>query len=160
MNDPPHGPLPKEAPLRVADHPFFQGLDSQLIQEAARLARERRFDTGEMIVRDGDPAASFYLVYHGKVALEVASAEKPHLTIQTVGPGEVLGWSWLVPPYLWRLDARALKPTQVLAIDGKAFREALAVHPEQGYQFLVRLLPIIAQRLENTQIQLLDIHGL
>jgi CRP/FNR family transcriptional regulator, cyclic AMP receptor protein len=149
-----------EAPLRVTDHPFFQGLGPELAKAASGLAEERRFDTGELLVRDGDPASSFFLVFHGKVALEVASAEKPHLTIQTVGPGEVLGWSWLVPPYLWRLDARALKPTQVLAIDGATFREVLATHPEQGYRFLLRLLPIIAERLENTQIQLLDIHGL
>ena len=148
------------APLKVADHPFFQGLGPELAIEAERLAKERQFETGEIIVRDGDPASSFYLVFHGKVALEVATSEKPHLTIQTVGPGEVLGWSWLVPPFLWRLDARALKPTQVLAIDGDAFREVLSAHPEQGYRFLVRLLPIIAERLENTQIQLLDIHGL
>ncbi len=160
MSDVPGGLPPRKAPLRVADHPFFQGLDPALTAEAGRLALERRCATGEWLVRDGDPAASFYLIYHGKVALEVATAEKPHLTIQTVGPGEVLGWSWLVSPYLWRLDARALKPTQVLAIDGAGFKEALAAHPERGYQFLLRLLPILAQRLENTQIQLLDIHGL
>ncbi|HLY76896.1 MAG TPA: cyclic nucleotide-binding domain-containing protein [Thermoplasmata archaeon] len=160
MSGVPGGQPPRKVPLRLADHPFFQGLDPELTAEAGRLAVERRFATGEWLVRDGDPAASFYLVYHGKVALEVATAEKPHLTIQTVGPGEVLGWSWLVSPYLWRLDARALKPTQVLAIDGARFREALAAHPERGYQFLLRLLPILAQRLENTQIQLLDIHGL
>jgi CRP/FNR family transcriptional regulator, cyclic AMP receptor protein len=146
--------------LLVEEHPFFQGLDAQLTRDAARLAREVRFDTGEWLFRDGDPAQWFYLVYQGKVALEVATAEKPRLTIQTIGPGEVLGWSWLVPPHLWRFDARALKLTRVLAIDGAEFRQALAAHPEQGYQFLVRLLPIIAERLENTRIQLLDIHGL
>jgi CRP/FNR family transcriptional regulator, cyclic AMP receptor protein len=153
-------PTPTQTLLRAGDHPFFQGLDPQLAEEADRLATERRFDTGAWIVRDGEPAAWFYLIFHGKVALEVATAEKPHLTIQTVGPGEVLSWSWLVPPYLWRLDARALKPTQVLAIDGVAYREILAAHPEQGFQFLVRLLPIIAKRLENAELQLLDIHGL
>jgi CRP/FNR family transcriptional regulator, cyclic AMP receptor protein len=148
-----------ERPLRVEDHPFFAGLGAQLRQDAARLARERRFETGELLIRDGDPAGWFYLVFQGKVALEVATPEKPHLTIQTVGPGEVLGWSWLVPPYLWRFDARALKPTRVLAVDGPGFREALEALPAQGYQFLMRLLPIIAQRLENTQVQLLDIHA-
>jgi CRP/FNR family transcriptional regulator, cyclic AMP receptor protein len=157
--DPRGFPVP-EAPLLVENHPFFAGLGSLLTREASRLAKERRFDTGEMLVRDGDPADWFYLIFYGKVALEVATAEKPHLTIQTVGPGEVLGWSWLIPPYLWQFDARALKPTRVLAIEGTALRESLAAHPEQGFQFLVRLLPIIAQRLENTRIQLLDIHGL
>ncbi len=148
------------AGLRVGDHAFFEGLDAQLLREAQRLASERHFTTGDWIVRDGDPATAFFLVFHGKVALEVATAEKPHLTIQTVGPGEVLGWSWLVPPYLWRLDARALKPTQTLALDAVAFRKVLGAHPAQGFEFLERLLPIVAQRLENTQIQLLDIHGL
>ena len=160
MSGDPASGSPKEVPLRLEEHPFFQGLDPQLVHAAARLARERRFDTGEMLVRDGDPAEWFFLIFQGKLALEVATPEKPHLTIQTIGPGEVLGWSWLVPPYLWRFDARALKPTRVLAIDGAAFRHTLATHPEHGYQFLVRLLPIIAQRLENTQIQLLDIHAL
>ncbi len=148
------------AALRVADHAFFQGLDPHLVHEAQRLATERQFETGAWIVRDGDPAATFFLVFHGKVALEVATSEKPHLTIQTVGPGEVLGWSWLVPPYLWRLDARALKPTQTLAIDAVAFRKILGARPAEGFQLLEKLLPIVAQRLENTQIQLLDIHGL
>jgi len=160
MSGPLRGRAPDSVPLRVADHPFFQGLDADLTREASRLAVERRFETGELIVRDGDQATSFYLVFYGKIALEVETSEKPRLTIQTVGPGEVLGWSWLVPPYHWRLDARVLKPTQVLAIDAPAFREAMAAHPDEGYQLLLRLLPIIAQRLENTQIQLLDIHGL
>jgi CRP/FNR family transcriptional regulator, cyclic AMP receptor protein len=153
-------PSSSEAPLRVADHPFFRGIDPELAQMATQLATQRRFDTGELIVRDGDPADWFYLIFHGKVSLEVATSEKPRLTIQTVGPGEVLGWSWLVPPYLWRLDARALKPTQALGIDAAAFRTLLTAYPERGFQVLMRLLPIIAQRLENTQIQLLDVHGL
>jgi CRP/FNR family transcriptional regulator, cyclic AMP receptor protein len=149
-----------DPPPRVADHPFFEGLGAELASAAEDLAKEQRFDTGEVVVSDGDPATTFFLVFQGKVALEVGTPEKPHLTIQTVGPGEVLGWSWLVPPYLWRFDARALKPTHVLAIDGAAFREVLSARPDQGYRFLVRLLPIIAERLENTRIQLLDIHGL
>lgn len=160
MSGLPRGAPAHEVPLRVEEHPFFESLDPLLTREAARLAWERQFDTGAMIVRDGDPAEWFYLIFQGKVALEIATAEKPHLTIQTVGPGEVLGWSWLVAPHFWRFDARALKPTRVLAIEGAKFRAVLAAHPEQGYQFLMRLLPIIAQRLENTQIQLLDIHGL
>jgi CRP/FNR family transcriptional regulator, cyclic AMP receptor protein len=160
VNDDPGGRSVPERSLRVEEHPFFAGLDPALTRDAARLAREVSFDTGDWLFRDGDPAQWFYLVYQGKVALEVATAEKPRLTIQTIGPGEVLGWSWLVPPFFWRFDARALKPTRGLAIDGVEFRQALAAHPEQGYRFLVRLLPIIAERLENTRIQLLDIHGL
>jgi CRP/FNR family cyclic AMP-dependent transcriptional regulator len=146
--------------LRLADHPFFQGLDPGLAKAVAPLAKERHLETGEMIIHEGDPARWFYLIFHGKVALEVVTAEKPRLTIQTVGPGEVLGWSWLVPPYLGHLDARVLKPTEVLALEGPALREMLAERPDFGYQFLLRLLPIVAQRLEMTQIQLLDIHGL
>jgi CRP/FNR family transcriptional regulator, cyclic AMP receptor protein len=156
----PHGTPAKDLPLQVSEHPFFEGMEPQLIREASHLATEHRFETGETIIRDGDAAEWFYLVFQGKVALEVATPEKPHLIIQTVGPGEVLGWSWLVPPYVWHFEARALKPTRVLAIRGAEFRKVLAAHPERGYQFLLRLLPIIAQRLENTQIQLLDIHGL
>ncbi|MGP8078277.1 MAG: cyclic nucleotide-binding domain-containing protein [Thermoplasmata archaeon] len=146
-------------PLKLADHRFFHGMDPAFLDLLGKWAYERTFETGTLLVREGDAADEFLLVFEGKVALEILSADRPRTTIQTLGPGEVLGWSWLFSPHRWRLDARALKPTRVLGIGAAHLRSILEEHPADGYRFLLRLLPVIAQRLENTRLQLLDLHG-
>jgi CRP-like cAMP-binding protein len=155
MSGPPH----KELKSRLADHPFFQGMSGELVDLLARNATEQSFTTGDLLIREGEPANEFLLITNGKVALEVVAPDRPRLTIQTIGPGEVLGWSWITAPYRWRLDARALKPTKAIALEAPMLREALETRPSDGYQFLLKLLPVIGQRLENTRMQLLDIHG-
>ena len=140
-------------------HPFVHGFDPAFVDEISRHAREQEFATDAVIAREGTPAKVFYLVLEGKVALEVVAADHPQLTVQTIGPGEVIGWSWLVPPHRWRFDARALKPSRLIALDGERLRESLGHKPEWGYQFLVRFMPVLAERLVNTQIQLLDLHA-
>lgn len=140
-------------------HPFFDGIDPALVHSMTLKAEERHYEVGEMIVREGKPAEEFFLVFEGKIALEVGTTDHPGITVETIGRGEILGWSWLVSPYRWRFDARALKPTKVVAINASAARYALAALPAFGYQFLMKLLPVLAERLENTRVQLLDIHG-
>ncbi|HTP55737.1 MAG TPA: cyclic nucleotide-binding domain-containing protein [Thermoplasmata archaeon] len=146
-------------PLRLADHRFVHGMEKEFLELLNAQVYERTYETGELLVREGDPAEEFLLIFHGKVALEILSADRPRTTIQTIGAGEVLGWSWLFPPHRWRLDARAVKTTRVLGIGAAYLRRVLDEHPAAAYRFLLRLLPVIAQRLENTQLQLLDIHG-
>ncbi|HEV2166276.1 MAG TPA: cyclic nucleotide-binding domain-containing protein [Thermoplasmata archaeon] len=145
--------------LRLADHRFFRGLDEAFLKRLAEKAYERSFETGTLIVREGDPADEFLVIFGGKVALEIVLPDRPHRTVQTVGPGEVVGWSWLLPPHRWRLDARALKPTRALGLSATHLRSVLDERPSDGYRFLLRLLPVIAERLENTRLQLLDLHG-
>jgi CRP/FNR family transcriptional regulator, cyclic AMP receptor protein len=152
-------PAAVDPPLSLSAHPFFTGLPAGLVQRLTPAALERSYEPGELLVRDGDPADRFLLLYEGKAALEVVLPDRPRVTIQTLGGGEVLGWSWLIPPYAWRLDARALKRTRTLELAAPAVRAALDAHPEDGYRFLLQLLPIIAERLENTRLQLMDLHG-
>jgi CRP-like cAMP-binding protein len=151
---------PRAPKDRIAELPFFQGFDRAFLEAMAHNATERSYDTGKEIVREGDPAHEFFVLLQGKVGLEIESPGRPRRTIQTLSAGEVLGWSWLVAPYRWHLDARALKPTRAIVFDAATIREVLRTRPEDGYQFLMRLIPVVVQRLENTQLQLLDLHGL
>lgn len=155
--------MTKESRTRLAEairaHPFLRGFDTEFVETLSRRAREETFTTDELIVREGTPAKVFYLVLEGKISLEVVAADHPQLTVQTIGPGEVVGWSWLVPPHRWRFDARALKASRVIALDGDQLRRSLGRKPEWGYQFLLRFMPVLAERLMNTQIQLLDLHA-
>jgi len=90
----------------LSKHPFFDGLDPRYIQLAVGCAANVRFNAGEVVFREGEEANNFYLIREGKVALEVSVPGHGGLTIQTLHDGEILGWSWLIPPYRWRFDAR------------------------------------------------------
>jgi len=140
-------------------HPFVRGLEPEFLRTVATHTVRRRYDTGATIAREGDPAREFFLIDAGKVALELVPHDRPRLTILTLGPGEVFGWSWLVAPHRWRVDARTLKPTDVLVVAGGELRALLDSHPVEGYQFLLRLVPILALRLDATRLQVLDVHG-
>jgi CRP/FNR family transcriptional regulator, cyclic AMP receptor protein len=141
-------------------HPFVRGLGEEFVRAMAAHTTRRRYDTGTTIAREGDPAREFFLIHAGKVALELVPHDRPHLTILTLGPGEVFGWSWLVAPHRWRVDARAMKPTDVLVVAGGPLRALMDAHPVHGYQFLLRLVPILALRLDATRLQVLDVHAL
>jgi CRP-like cAMP-binding protein len=150
---------PKAPRLKASDHPFLRGLDREFLDAISEGATDRTFETGELLVHEGEVAGHFFLVFHGKIAVEVTQPSGPRTTVQTIGPGEVLGWSWISAPYVWQFDGRALKETRVVALDAATLRAAMETRPSDGYRFLVRLLPVIGQRLENTRSQLLDLVG-
>jgi CRP/FNR family transcriptional regulator, cyclic AMP receptor protein len=148
-------------PVSLADleaYEFVKDLGKAFLSELVPHAERREYATGVTIAREGDVAHEFFLIGEGKVALEMVTNDRPRLTVLTLGPGEVFGWSWLVPPHRWRVDARALKPTRVLVISGPELRRSLEAHPTDGFHFLRRLVPVLAQRLDATFLQVLDVH--
>lgn len=149
---------PSSPALALGGHPFLAGLDPAFLEALAATAEEREFATGGTIAREGDPAHEFYLIVEGKVGLEVVAHDRPRLTVLTLGPGEVFGWSWLAPPYRWRVETRAMKPTKTYAIPSDTILRAFETHPTAAYQFLRRLVPVLAQRLDATWLQVLDVH--
>ncbi len=149
---------PDDAP-RLASHPFFLGWEGSLLERLAPDVVARTYGTGDRLIKEGDTADRFILILEGKVALQIVLTDRPWVTVQTLGGGEVLGWSWLLRPYTWQLDAQAMKVTRTLEIPAATLRLALASQPEEGYRFLLRLLPVIATRLEHARLQLLDLHG-
>ncbi|EQD26345.1 cyclic nucleotide-binding protein, hydrogenase accessory protein [mine drainage metagenome] len=155
MTDP--TPAPPKRP-QVGDHPFFHAFDPGFLRRLDAAASERTLLADEFLFHEGGPAQAFYLLREGKVALEIASPGGPPLTIQTIGPREVIGWSWLVPPHRWRFDARGLKATRLIAVDATTLRNAIDDRPDQGYLLLRHLVPVLAERLEMARLQVLDVH--
>lgn len=143
----------------LSEHPFFQGLEPGYLQLAAGCASNTRFDAGEFIFREGEEANQFYLIRHGKVSLEVFAPNRGSLVIQTLDEGDILGWSWLIPPYQWRFDAKALELTRAIALDGKCLRNKCEEDHDLGYELLKRFTAILGQRLDATRFQLLDLYG-
>lgn len=142
----------------LAAHPFLRDLPDRHLHLLVGCASQARFAPGEFIFRMGDDANRFYLIRHGRAALELYRTERGPITIQTVGEGEALGWSWLVPPYRWNLDARAVEPTLALSFDAACLRGKFEHDHDLGYELYKRFTPIIAQRLQATRVQVLDVH--
>ena len=142
----------------LAAHPFFSGMDPRYLQLAVGCAANVRFNAGELIFQQGYDAEHFYLIRAGKVALEFHVPGRGGLTIQTLGAGEVLGWSWLVPPYNWRFDGRAAEVTRAIVFDGKCLRGKCEEDHELGYELQKRVIAILGQHLDATRFRLLDIY--
>ncbi len=139
----------------LAKHPFLEGLSPHQLRLLHDNAILIQFNAGELIFREGDPANRFYLIHSGKVALESRAGENGHRLIQALGPGEVLGWSWLFPPYFWHLDARALEPTDAVFFYGTPLRDECEADHDLGYELLKRMAGIVISRLQATRRQLL-----
>ena len=117
----------------IAAHPFLHDLSTKQQEILTDCAMHQEFTEGEIIFCEGDVANRFYLIREGRVALEAKDREGEPVPIQTIGPGEVLGWSWLFPPYYWHFDARAVEPTKAIFFYGTRLRERCDEDPTLGY---------------------------
>ena len=143
----------------VAAHPLFAGLPGDAVAEAAACARNVAFAPGALLLAEDDPADTFFLVRRGRVAIEVHSPAGGPIVIETLGPDAVVGWSWLVPPYRWHFDARAVGPVGAIGVDGACLRAKAESNPELGYALMKRVAAVLLERLQMTRVRLLDLYG-
>lgn len=143
----------------LAQHPFFQGLSPEDRQFLAGCASNVHFDAGQYLFREGEAAERFYAIRSGTVVVEIQVPERGPVMVHTVGPGEILGWSWLFPPYRWQLDARAREGVRATVFDGACVRKKCESNPVLGYEMMKRVAHLVTQRIEATLIQLLDLYG-
>ncbi|MDI6767884.1 MAG: cyclic nucleotide-binding domain-containing protein [Bacteroidota bacterium] len=145
--------------ILLSEHPFLKGLDHEHIHLITGCASNVRFDASQIIFREGEEANQFYIIRQGKVALQIYTPGQGSIIIDTLTEGEVLGWSWLIPPYQWRFDAVATELTRAIALDGKCLRNKCEADHSLGYELLKRFASIVEQRLESTRIRLVDMYG-
>lgn len=140
--------------------PFFKGLsDGQL---EALMAEEMfvEFKADEVIFREGDPANRFYLLLSGDVVLESGSDEcndeREPVPVETINAGNIIGWSWLFPPYYWHFNARAVTPVKALFFYGTRLRERCEADHELGYELMKRMAEVAIARLQATRRRLAE----
>jgi CRP/FNR family transcriptional regulator, cyclic AMP receptor protein len=143
----------------VAGHPFLAGLPASTLGLIQGAATVRIFAIGEYLFREGEPAESFFLLDRGRVALETHAPGRPAHLLESVGPGGVVGWSWLVPPHRWFFDGRVLDDVSAVVVDGVLLRAALDEHPDAGYEVLQRVTHVLYERLQSARVRLLDLYG-
>ena len=143
----------------LGEHPFFEDLEPEYLKLLVGCASNVRFQIGAYLFREGEEASHFYLIRQGRVAVEIYAPQRPPIVVQTLEGGDILGWSWLIPPYHWRFDARVVEPARAIALDGKCLRSKCEENHDLGYALLKRFAHIVDQRLEATRMQLLDVYA-
>lgn len=139
-------------------HPFVEEFQSEHVEKLASLATRVRFSDGQVIFREGDECADFYLLVSGLVALEIVAPDHT-FRVQTLSSGDELGWSALLMGRGKHFQARALERVETLAFDGGDLLAACKRDPQFGFVFMHRLLGVVAGRLQATRLQLLDMHS-
>jgi CRP/FNR family cyclic AMP-dependent transcriptional regulator len=142
----------------LPSHPFFAGLDADALALVAGCAVNAHLRPGEHLFREGEPADTFYVVRSGRVAIRMRLPTDA-VVVDTARDGDVVGWSWLVPPYRWTFDAVATEETSVVSIDGACLRGKCEADPALGYALLQRVVRVMSTRLHSARVRLLDLYG-
>jgi len=143
----------------LAGFPFFEAMEAHHLKTIAGCASNVKFKAGEMIFRENEDATQFYVIRHGNVGVEVHVPHRGPMTVGTLHDEDVLGWSWLFPPYQWHYGARALTLVRATAFDGLCLRKKCDEDRDLGYELMKRFANIMVNRLQNTRLQLLDVYG-
>lgn len=138
-------------------HPFLTGMCESHLRLLADSATQVHFTAGTRVFREGDPAQHFYLIEQGKIALKTYSAGHP-FSIQTIGSGEVLGWSWLFPPYCWHFGAWAEEDTDAISFLAARLRDDCEADKTFGYALMKRVAELLIHRLQATRLKLVQAH--
>ena len=148
---------PEQASM-LSQHAFFKGLAPEVIDLVASCAQEIEFSAGQYICHEDDQADQFYVLLQGHVALQISSPGHGARTFLTVGAGEVFGVNWLVAPYRWTYDAKALDDTKAVVLNAVCLRHKCEADHDLGFELMKRVMPILIERLHICRIQLLDLY--
>jgi CRP/FNR family transcriptional regulator, cyclic AMP receptor protein len=143
----------------LMDSPTFAGLEPAQLEFIAGCARNEHVAAGTMLMREGEPAERFWLIRRGVVALELYVPGRDPLVIETLEPGDVVGWSWLFPPYRWALEGRTVGDCHLITFDGVCLREKCESDHDLGFELMSRFAADVIERLQATRLQLADVHG-
>ena len=145
---------------QVAAHPFFIGMSAHYIRLLSDCALATRFEKDQVIFHAGETANRFYLIESGKVVLEsAADAGSAPVIIDTIAAGDLLGWSWIFPPFIWHFTARAVQPTSSIFFYGTILREYCEKDPKLGYELFKRMSEVMMRRLQRARTELLEAMG-
>ena len=141
------------------EHPFFREMNADARRFIAGCAANERYHAGDYLFREGEAADKFYLLRHGRVALELHLPGCEPLVVDTIQEGDVFGWAWMVAPYKWTLDARATSLVRLLSLDARCLRSKCEADHSLGYELQKRFVPVMAKRLEATRLRLVNMYG-
>jgi len=140
-------------------HPFMDGVPDRFLDRMARYSHRVSFHARTRIFSEGGRADRFWLIREGLVSLDTHVPGRGNAVVETIGPGQVLGWSWLFPPYCWHFGATADTSVLAISFDGAGIRALCAAEPELGYELTRRLIQVVVNRMQVTRMRMLDLYG-
>jgi CRP/FNR family transcriptional regulator, cyclic AMP receptor protein len=143
----------------LAVHPFFTGIDAGAVRQLGACSHNVSFRAGDVLFREGEDADRLFVLRRGRVALDVHVPGRGLQVISTVDAGDVVGWSWLVPPYRWFFDARAVTHVSAISVDATCLRARCDADPALGYALMRRVAQVMYQRLQASRLRVLDLYG-
>jgi CRP/FNR family transcriptional regulator, cyclic AMP receptor protein len=139
----------------LAAHPVLHGMPTGHLAVLAESASAVAFPAGHRLFEEGVSADHFWLLQSGSVALDLHVPGQGRVRIDTVGVGELLGWSWRFPPYRWAFGAVAASPVEAFEFDAQAVRACCASEPELGHEVTERVARVLANRLQSIRVRLI-----
>jgi CRP/FNR family cyclic AMP-dependent transcriptional regulator len=142
----------------LREHPFFRDLGEDNIKFIAGCGRNVAFEPGAYLFREGEEADRLYILRHGRVALEIVVPGRGPVVIDTPEAGDVVGFSWLFPPYVWRFDGRVVEQVRAVSLDGVCLRGKCEDDPKLGYELMQRFASILLRRMHSARLRLIDMY--
>jgi CRP/FNR family cyclic AMP-dependent transcriptional regulator len=136
-------------------HPFLTAFTPDQAEALSLLATQVEFRRGETIFRQRETADGFYLIVKGEISLEYEVPEGKRVEIQRIGPGELLGLSWLFEPYRWEFSATAISDGMANFLGAADVRKQCDQDPKLGYKLMEAVARVLTQRLQATRHKLL-----
>lgn len=145
--------------ILLRENNLLKDLENEHLKLLSGCAKNEKIDAEKYLFKEMQEAEKFYLVRKGKIALEMYIPQKGRVIIQTLEDGDILGWSWLIPPFNWHFDSRAISQVRLISFDAKCLRTKCEKDKNFGYEIMKRIAYLMETRLEATRLQLLDLYG-
>lgn len=140
----------------LSDNEFFSGLSEEVVNYLSKCVSIRKIKKGQVLFRQGEHANTFYIVRNGQISIQIPAVMGPILEVQVLGADRVLGWSWLISPYQWSFQAKAVEDSELLEFDGAALLARCEQEPQFGYELLKKFAELMAQRLDAARQKMMD----
>jgi CRP-like cAMP-binding protein len=140
----------------LAAQPFLRGMPGAQLAELATACQHVTVPAGQRLFDEGSPAGRFWIIDAGRVVLDATVPGQGRVVIETLGRGDVIGLSWMLPPYQWRFGAVTTQPMQAFAFDAAPVRAACSADPVLGYELGRRFSAVVVRRLQATRARLIE----
>ena len=140
-------------------HPLFHSLPPKYVSFLEECARTSNYEAEQYLFHEGKKADNFYYIIQGKIALEIHVPGHRMVSFETIPKGHVVGWSWLMPPYSWVFDGRAVREVETVVFDGVKVRAKMEEDHEFGFLMYKYFSGIMNKRILSSRMQLMDIYG-
>ena len=143
----------------LSTQPYLAGLTPTQLDKLSFWSKKSVFHAGARLFEEGGRADRFWIIREGHVTLDTHLPGRGEVIVETLGPGAVLGWSWLFAPYRWHFGASAVETTLTIELDGPGVRSLCEHDPVLGYELVRRFMAVVVERLQATRLRLLDLYG-